>query len=116
QAIYGFRGADVFTYLAAARDADRTLTLKTNWRSEPKFVEGVNALFDQTKDPFVLPGIRYREIQPRTKPDIPCLTNLSKPDSAPLVFRPVGSTREDRKAMNKTEATAAVCAAVAAEM
>src|SRR4029077_2350439 len=54
QAIYGFRGADVFTYLAAALDADRRLTLGTNWRSEQKLVNGVNALFQQTKHPFIL--------------------------------------------------------------
>ena len=116
QAIYGFRGADVFTYLAAARDANRTLTLQTNWRSEPQLVEGVNGLFDQINNPFVLPGISYREIKPAAGSDFPRLTGLPKSDNAPLVFRPVDSTRHDSSAMNKTEATTAVCAAVAREM
>src|SRR5207249_5835669 len=41
QAIYGFRGADVFTYLRAAQVANRRYTLAKNWRSEAKLVEGV---------------------------------------------------------------------------
>lgn len=116
QAIYGFRGADVFTYLAAAHDADRTLTLQTNWRSEPNLVAGINEIFDQTDHPFVLPGIGFHEIQPAAKLDFPRLTGLAKAAAAPFVFRPVPSTRDDGKAMNKGEATTAVCTAVASEM
>lgn len=56
QAIYGFRGADVFTYLAAAKDA-RRYTLATNWRSDAKLVEGVSAIFSRKENAFVIPGI-----------------------------------------------------------
>jgi len=41
QAIYGFRGGDIFTYLAAARDASRRYSLATNWRSGSRLVEAV---------------------------------------------------------------------------
>ena len=34
QAIYGFRGADIFTYLKASQHSDQAYTLKENWRSE----------------------------------------------------------------------------------
>ena len=34
-AIYGFRGADVFSYFTAARDAENKYTLTKNWRSNP---------------------------------------------------------------------------------
>lgn len=44
QAIYAFRGADVFSYLAAARAADSVKSLLVNWRSDAAVVEGVNAL------------------------------------------------------------------------
>ena len=116
QAIYGFRGADVFTYLAAALDADRTLTLGTNWRSEQKLVNGVNALFQQTKHPFILPGISYHDIQPAPEPNLPLLTNLPKAAIAPLSFRTVKSMRATGEPMNKAEATSQVCEAVAADM
>ncbi|MFJ9387411.1 UvrD-helicase domain-containing protein [Nocardioides sp. NPDC101246] len=39
QAIYAFRGGDVFTYLTAARTAETQATLDTNWRSDEPLVE-----------------------------------------------------------------------------
>jgi exodeoxyribonuclease V beta subunit len=45
QAIYGFRGADVNTYLQAAATAGQEYSLDTNWRSESALVNAVNALF-----------------------------------------------------------------------
>jgi exodeoxyribonuclease V beta subunit len=44
QAIYSFRGADVWAYLAAARAARTTATLGTNWRSDQALVDGLDAL------------------------------------------------------------------------
>ncbi|KQS65942.1 hypothetical protein ASG41_14875 [Modestobacter sp. Leaf380] len=38
QAVYGFRGGDVTTYLAASRVADGHATLGTNWRSDQRLV------------------------------------------------------------------------------
>jgi len=45
QAIYGFRGADVFAYLRARDAARATTSLPGNHRSHPDLVETVNALF-----------------------------------------------------------------------
>jgi len=46
QAIYGFRGADIHTYLQARRCADApTWTLDTNYRSTDALVRAVNHLF-----------------------------------------------------------------------
>ncbi|TNF60945.1 MAG: exodeoxyribonuclease V subunit beta, partial [Burkholderiales bacterium] len=46
QAIYGFRGADIHTYLRARRDtAGRLETLGMNFRSSRAMVEAVNRLF-----------------------------------------------------------------------
>jgi len=48
QAIYQFRGADVYTYINARRDVgDRIHPLTKNWRSTPEMVEAVNRLFDK---------------------------------------------------------------------
>jgi len=46
QAIYGFRGADVNTYLHAAESAKSQYSLDTNWRSESALVNAVNTIFD----------------------------------------------------------------------
>ena len=54
QAIYGFRGADIYTYLDARQGArDRTYTLGRNFRSAKPMVQAVNRVFehaDQTSD------------------------------------------------------------------
>ncbi|MBT2772140.1 exodeoxyribonuclease V subunit beta [Halomonas sp. ISL-60] len=46
QAIYAFRGADIFTYLQARHDTDgRHVTLGTNFRSSKAMVDAVNHCF-----------------------------------------------------------------------
>ncbi len=45
QAIYGFRGGDIFTYLAAARQAKYRWVMDTNWRSVAPMVNAYNRLF-----------------------------------------------------------------------
>lgn len=45
QAIYGFRGGDVFAYLTARDHSDRQWHMDTNWRSSSLMIEGYNRLF-----------------------------------------------------------------------
>ncbi|OZC01815.1 UvrD-helicase domain-containing protein [Rubricoccus marinus] len=65
QAIYAFRGADVFAYLEARGDADRRFTLGTNYRSSPDLVSAVNALFSRLGTggkPFIYDGIPFEPV------------------------------------------------------
>lgn len=60
QAIYKFRGADIFTYFQAAEQADARFTLGTNWRSEQRLVNAVNSLFQFEQGlPFLYPQIQF---------------------------------------------------------
>jgi exodeoxyribonuclease V beta subunit len=64
QAIYSFRGADVFTYLAARRELkDRKATLihlSENFRSTEKLIDAVNLILQQdVAQPFFSGDIRY---------------------------------------------------------
>ena len=59
QAIYRFRGADIFTYLKAADEASERFNLGTNYRSSQPLVEGVNRLFDFKNDPFIYKNIEF---------------------------------------------------------
>ena len=45
QAIYAFRGGDVFTYLSARQEADYHWYMTTNWRSVKDMVTAYNRLF-----------------------------------------------------------------------
>ncbi|WP_293765706.1 exodeoxyribonuclease V subunit beta [uncultured Aquitalea sp.] len=58
QAIYSFRGADIFTYLSAAKDAPTQYSLDTNRRSDAPLVSAVNRLFNRAS-PFLLSDIQY---------------------------------------------------------
>lgn len=53
QAIYGFRGADIFTYIQARRNVSAHYTLGRNYRSSRALVAAVNGLFERAKDPFI---------------------------------------------------------------
>jgi exodeoxyribonuclease V beta subunit len=44
QAIYGFRGGDIHTYLKAVRTADTQYTLGVNWRSDKVLVDSLQAV------------------------------------------------------------------------
>ena len=83
QAIYAFRGADVFSYLQASRDA-QTHTLANNWRSTPTLVAATNALFTNRLDPFALGQIEFGPATPTRVDDGTPLDVvwLSKPDEA----------------------------------
>ncbi len=63
QAIYGFRGADVFAYLAARTDAGAHHDLLRNWRSEPGLIAATNALFARAGRPFVLDDIPFLDVE-----------------------------------------------------
>ncbi|MFM8412637.1 MAG: UvrD-helicase domain-containing protein, partial [Alphaproteobacteria bacterium] len=56
QAIYGFRRADVFAYIAARKSAARRYSLRVNRRSTKRLVDGVNARFVEPA-PFVIADI-----------------------------------------------------------
>ena len=53
QAIYAFRGADIFTYISARHNVENHYTLDTNWRSSSTMVKAVNQLFEQATAPFI---------------------------------------------------------------
>ncbi len=74
QAIYGFRGADIFTYLKASGRADRAYTLNENWRSESGLVRAVNTVFGASAQPFVFEGIRFHPVEARGEADKQPLT------------------------------------------
>ena len=70
QAIYGFRGADIFTYLRAKETVPegRRYNLGTNWRSSPELVEVINRLFQaEGSEPFGLKGIDFLPADARSE-------------------------------------------------
>ena len=63
QAIYGFRGGDIHTYLLVQRLADVIETLPINHRSSQALLDGIEKLFTgNTSDPFLVPNIVFRPV------------------------------------------------------
>jgi exodeoxyribonuclease V beta subunit len=81
QAIYGFRNADLHTYLQARRHVQQVYTLSANQRSVPPLVEGVNALFGGPPRAFLLEGLDFHPAQPGQRPR-PALVDPGGPDRA----------------------------------
>ncbi|WP_029684438.1 exodeoxyribonuclease V subunit beta [Tatumella saanichensis] len=67
QAIYAFRGADIFTYIGARNDVSAHYTLGTNWRSSPSMVNSVNRLFSGSQNPFIFQQIPFLPVASATK-------------------------------------------------
>ncbi|MFT8229915.1 MAG: exodeoxyribonuclease V subunit beta [Enterobacterales bacterium] len=63
QAIYGFRGADIFNYINIRKNINLIYTLNRNWRSSHNIIISINALFKSVKNPFILNEIRYKSIK-----------------------------------------------------
>ena len=61
QAIYAFRGADVYAYLDAAREAGRRATLDVNWRSDQGLIDAYDAVFGGAR--LGHEGIVYRQVR-----------------------------------------------------
>ena len=79
QAIYRFRGADIFTYLKAAKEANERFNLGTNYRSSQPLVEGVNRLFDFKNAPFIYENIEFLNVGAAKKNLVFQLNNQPEP-------------------------------------
>lgn len=115
QAIYGFRGADVFSYFAAADEAEARHTLGTNWRSDPRLVTAVNALFTSRSRPFHLAEIPFVPAGSGRTAEEVGLTIDGSPDPSP--FRLWFAERpEGRTSLGKEEGARRVAEAVSTEI
>ncbi|HEX5193141.1 MAG TPA: UvrD-helicase domain-containing protein [Solirubrobacteraceae bacterium] len=88
QAIYGFRGADVYAYLDAADAATTRATLPINWRSDQGLVNALRALLQSVK--LGHEGIPYRDVRAAADHQRPRLTGAPHPQ--PLRIRAVSRT------------------------
>ncbi len=114
QAIYSFRGADVFTYLNGRKDTRRLFTLLANWRSSPALLTAVNTLFLATDHPFVFDTIPF-EASSAANPTREPLYLRGIEDTAPLKIWFIGRN-ENGKPMAKEQAKDLAATATASEI
>jgi len=115
QAIYGFRGADLFTYLKASKNVSSRYTLTSNWRSEPGLIRAVNTVFSWRRNPFLYDDILFEDAVAGNAGERPALT-LSGRKEPPLRlwYAPKARLEALSALTNKKNARNAVTVATAA--
>ena len=94
QAIYGFRGGDIFTYRKAKdyiRKTGEVFTLDKNWRSSPNMVNAINALFGKREEhyiPFVTEAIKFINVDSDDKNDNFRIGTNPDPQPLKLIYLP----------------------------
>jgi exodeoxyribonuclease V beta subunit len=111
QAIYGFRGGDVHTYLRAREHARPGPLLDRNFRSRPRVLRAIDALYAAAGgDAFGATGIGFRSVAPGgARSDDACLID-GRPAPALTVRRlPAGEDGKDFNAEESRERVALAC-------
>ncbi len=85
QAIYKFRGADIFSYFAAQDHAQHYFTLGKNWRSHPSLVAAVNTLFSRRHDVFLFDQLSYKPVEAALSREVGFIQQQNQ-ELAPLVL------------------------------
>lgn len=110
QAIYGFRGADIFSYIKASSIAAHKKGLGINYRSHPDLVAAVNTIFSQSDTPFALSEIDYAPLQPKHRPEDRSATINGKP------LPPISIWTMDQMPSNRFQAERWIAASCAARI
>jgi exodeoxyribonuclease V beta subunit len=118
QAIYAFRGADVFTYLKARGELTANgaapVQLLDNFRSTSDLIAACNHIFDQTASPPLFKGeIRYQHPVRCGRPERQAVDARRKRVTPVILMR---YRRTDRGKASAPEARAAIGRHIAAEL
>ena len=122
QAIYSFRGGDIFTYMQAREDVDSasSYTMGTNWRSTPGMINAVNRLFSlRAKDEAFIYGdaIPFVEVGPADKEHAPLVQRGEKVAALDIWHVPSGrNAKGEERPLAKGTAMAQINTAVANEI
>ena len=121
QAIYAFRGGDVFAYLNARKDADAQWYMGTNWRSSTAMVQAGNRLFhgaplDQPEAGVFGLGIDYTAVKAAGRGDETPLQDPVKTAALELVHFPAHEDHADKNNRNKAGFRAVIASWCAAEI
>ncbi|MFH0922419.1 MAG: exodeoxyribonuclease V subunit beta [Fibrobacterota bacterium] len=118
QAIFAFRGADIATYLSAAKQVgdNTSFTLTTNYRSQERLVAGVKALFSACSAPFLTERIALPEVGAAGKADKKEPLLLDGCPGAGLHLLYLQSDTDPDAFLSAPDARARIARAVAAEV
>ncbi len=95
QAIYKFRGADIFAYLHAAKEAEHHYSLSTNFRTHQVLLGHITQIFQSHPNPFVFKEISYSNVQANRQ------NSEIQPDGHSLSIQWLEDDKQPQQALNK---------------
>ena len=130
QAIYGFRGGDIFAYLNARNNSDHNWLMDTNWRSSSQMITAYNRLFFGESLPASIDaqigndnvfnyGIDYIPVKSGGKSDKSPLVDLSGKSAMELTFFPAHESYQPargNKDSNRADFSSVISAWCASEI
>jgi len=117
QAIYKFRGADIFAYMKASMTMNSRYTLGTNWRSEAGLIGSVNTIFSRAANPFVFREIDFNPVKHASRDSMDILCINGRHESQMNIWF-IDNKYADKKdgMINKGSAERVISIAVASEI
>lgn len=120
QAIYSFRGADIFAYLEAKDDVpgEQHHTMEFNWRSSERLVEAVNLLFSRNRlNPLVIDGLSYPAVKvPEVAAKEQKVLSFGERDSSPMQIWFFSREASEKKCIPLNRANPAIVESVTSEI
>lgn len=115
QAIYAFRGGDIFAYLKAVADCQQAFTLQHNYRSDPLLVKGINHLFNLVETPFGFENIQFSPVDTPQTAINRLFENNQPVEPLQFVFLPGTEPMLDRQGFIKKEAAGKIIPCMVAQ-
>lgn len=117
QAIYSFRGADIFAYLTASQHTSHRYTLDVNWRSDPRLLSALNVVFATAPErPFLFDGIPFHPAIPSERKHHEVLTVHGRSEAPLQLWWLAGEGGRSGDRVDKGRASERVALATAAEI
>ena len=115
QAIYSFRGADIFAYMEAAEGVKTRYSLEENYRAEKGLISATNTLFSRPQRPFVFDRIPFTPAR-APKGKAPVRLQVQGGVQSPFVLWFLNEDNPGTKVIDKGLARQVISRAVAAEI
>ncbi|OZG74667.1 exodeoxyribonuclease V subunit beta [Hahella sp. CCB-MM4] len=117
QAIYSFRGADIYAYLQAKHDTPSRFTMDTNWRSHSQLVNAVNRLFMSNSNAFLMgQDIEFYPVKAAGHADASPLMLNDKPVPPLQCWMWNREADEQKKSLDKKQVVPVIAATIASEI
>ncbi len=116
QAIYSFRGGDIFAYMKALKNIKKKYTMGINWRSHENLVRSINRIFAGAEKPFIFHDIKYKPVRPSDEKRDLLKIDGKEHSKIKILFLDESHAKKDKTWVNKEKAERVIASSVAFEI